>query len=187
MGGPFHTEDDPEAQKSTEFLRGWGGAWMLNRLVMQEDPNWITEALTNNTLVYVTDSIYNQKKAPDICASGWIIYCTATKRHISATLIKRLDSLSNYRGEFLGILTVHLFIYAIREYYGVTGTNNILCNNKGVLYTFERRSKRIPAGAKNNNVQLVLWQVNSKMKSLHLLHHVKVHQANYKKNAPTYH
>ena len=160
---------------------------MWKGLVIPADTKWLTNAITNNTLVRVTDGSYILKKFPNVCGARWIIYCTATKRHISATLIKRLDSLSNYRGEFLGILTVHLFIYAIREYYGVTGTNNILCNNKGVLYTFQRRSKRIPAGAKNNNVQLVLWQVNSKMKSLHLLHHVKVHQANYKKNAPTYH
>ena len=74
------------------------------------------------------------------------------------------------------MLAIHLILYAIEEYHRVTGGNNILCNNKCALYTFKNKSKRIPAGAKNNDIQRVLRQVKSKMKSIHLLHHVKAHQ-----------
>ena len=74
------------------------------------------------------------------------------------------------------MLTIHLFLYAIEDFYGVMGAKNILCNNKYALYTFERKSKRIPAGAKNNDMQQVPQQVEIKMKSLHLLQHVKAHQ-----------
>ena len=44
---------------------------------------------------------------------------------------------------------------------------------------FKKESKCIPAGAKNNDIQRVLWQVKAKTKSIYLLHHGKAH--NYKK------
>ena len=79
------------------------------------------------------------------------------------------------------MLAIHLFLYAAKEYYDVTGANDILCNIKGALYTFERKIQKNPGGHKNNDIQRVLWQVKSKMKSLHLLHHVNTHQDNYRK------
>ena len=79
------------------------------------------------------------------------------------------------------MLAIHLIPLAIEGYYGITGDSSILCNNKGALYTFQNKSKRIPAGAKNNDMQKVLWQVKNKTKSIHLLHHVKAHQNDYKR------
>ena len=90
--------------------------------------------------------------------------------------IEKSDSANSYQGELLEMLAIHLFLYAITEFYGVTGSNNMMCDNKGAMYTFEQRSERIPAGTQNNGMQQVLWHVKSKMKSLSLLHHVKVHQ-----------
>ena len=99
------------------------------------------------------NSSYKPKSAPDICTTGRVIHCTATKCNISTTLTEKLDSVSSYQRELLGMLAIHLFLHAIKEFYGVSSSNTILCDNKGALYTFERKSKRIPAGAKNNDVQ----------------------------------
>ena len=103
---------------------------------------------THNTLVCVTDRSYSLEKSPNICGAGWIIYCTATKHSISATLVERSDSASAYRRDLLGRFAIHLILYAIEEYYGVTGGSNVLCDNKWALYTSKKKSKRIPAGAK---------------------------------------
>ena len=65
----------------------------------------------------------------------------AVKRHISATLVEWSDSASAYRRELLIMLAIHLILYAIKEYYRVTWDSNVLCDNKGALYTFQRRSK----------------------------------------------
>ena len=154
---------------------------MWEGLTMPADPTWLKEAVTNNTLVCVTDGSYSMEKAPDICGAGWVIYCTAARRHISARLVERSDSASAYRGELLGMLAIHVILYAIEEYYGVTGDSKVLCDNKGAIYTFQKKSKRIPAGAKNNDIQRVLRQVKARTKSIHLLHHVKAHQDDYKK------
>ena len=131
----------------------------------------------------ITDGSYNLEKAPDICGTGWVIYYMAAKRHISARLVERSDSVSAYRGELLGVLAIHVILYVIEEYYGVTVDSKVLCNNKGSIFMFKKKSKRIPAGAKNNNVQRVLQQVKAKTKSIYLLHHVKAHQDDYKKRS----
>ena len=80
----------------------------------------------------------------------------ATKHEISATLAERSDSASAYHGKVLGMLAIHLILYAIEDYYGVTGDSKVLCDNKGALYTFKKKSKQIPAGAKNNDIQRIL-------------------------------
>ena len=80
------------------------------------------------------------------------------------------------------MLAIHLFFLVTKAYYDVSSTStNILCVNMEAIYTFERNSKRIPAGAKSNNEQQVLWQVKRKVTSLHLLHHVKAHQDDHQK------
>ena len=142
---------------------------------MPADTKWLTNTVINNTVVCITDGSYNPEKAPDIYGTGWIIFYTATKRRISTTLVERSDSTSAYRGELLGMLAIHIILLAIGEYYKVTGDSNVLCNNKEKLVTFQKKSKRIPAGAKNNNIQRVLRQVKNRTKSIHLLHHIKAH------------
>ena len=67
-----------------------------------------------------------------------------------------MDSASAYHGELMGMLAIHIILYAIKEYYRVTGDSKVLCDNKGAIFTFKKKSKRIPAGAKNNNIQRVL-------------------------------
>ena len=92
-----------------------------------------------------------------------------------------MDSASAYRGELLGMLAIHVILYAIEEYHGVTGESKVLCDNNGAIFKFQRKSKHIPSGAKKYDIQQVLRQVKAKTKSIYLLHHVKAHQDDYKK------
>ena len=86
---------------------------MWKGLVVPADMRWLTEAVTNTTLIFVIDGSYNLKKAPNICATGWIIHCTAEKCYISTTLIEQLDSAGSYHGELLGMLTILPILYVI--------------------------------------------------------------------------
>ena len=86
----------PEEQLFTDFLYSWGGTYMWKGLVMSADTKWLTNMVTKNTLVCVTDGSYSQGKAPNICGAGSVIYCTATKCYISVTLVEQSDSASAY-------------------------------------------------------------------------------------------
>ena len=100
--------------------------------------------MREGTLVCVTDGSYMKKKAPNVYSTGWIMACRRTKRQIDGILTK-ISPADSYRGEMLGILAICLFLLAIEEFYGeVTTSNNIYCNNKGVLYTFEGNCSKYP-------------------------------------------
>ena len=75
------------------------------------------------------------------------------------------------------MLAIRLFLLAVEEYYGViTSGNDVCCDNKGALYTFAKKSKRVPTGKSNTDILRVLRTVNSRMKSNFVQHHVKGHQ-----------
>ena len=80
------------------------------------------------------------------------------------------------------MLAIRLFLLAVEEYHGViTKDNRICCDNKGALFTFEKKSKRVPSGKANTDIQRVLRSINARMKSNFVQQHAKAHQDEVKK------
>ena len=181
-GFSHHDKTPQQDQQSfVDFLHSWGGAWLWDGLVLPDDPAWIADSLREGTLLCVTDGSYDGKRAKNLCSAGWILFCTESHRFLSGSLVEWSSSASSYRGELLGMLAIHLFLLALEEYYELSpGSSNIYCDNKGAIYTCERRSKRVPSGSKNADVQRVLRTVKARMKYAHLQHHVRAHQDNVK-------
>ena len=177
-------EPEEESKPFIEFLHSWGGKWMWEDLRLDEDPSWIVECLRNKTLTCVTDGSYMKDKAAKICSAGWVMACKQTKRHISGTLVEYSDSVDSYRGECLGMLAIRLFLLAVEEYYGViTDGNKVCCDNKGALYTFAKKSKRVSSGAKNADIKRVIRTIEQRTQSSVVQHHVKGHQDEYIKRS----
>ena len=81
----------------------------------------------------------------------------------------------------LGMLAISLFLLAMEEYYGaISDTNNIRCDNKGALYTFEKKSNRVSSSKSNADIQQVLRTISSRMKSNYVQHHIRAYQDNIK-------
>ena len=138
---------------------------------------WVVEGLKEGTLVCVTDGSYFKREAPDVCSTGWIIAGQRTKLQIGGTLTEISPSADSYRGEMLGMLAIRLFLLAVEEYYGAVTTSNDICyDNKGALYTFERKSQRVPSGKANTDIQRVLQTIKHRSKSKYIQHHVRSHQ-----------
>ena len=75
------------------------------------------------------------------------------------------------------MLAIRLFLLAVEEYYGaVTEGNNVCCDSKSALFTFEKKSQRVPAGSANTDIQRVLRTIKYRSKSTYIQHHVKAHQ-----------
>ena len=147
---------------------------------MHEDPSWVVECLTNNTLVCVTDGSYQKEFAPELCSDGWIMMCRKTVKCIGGTLVEKSSYASSYRGELLGLLAIQLFLLAIEEYYGVASDGNgLVCDNKAALYTFAKESKRIPSGQANTDIQRVLRNIKTRSRSSYEHQHIAAHQDNY--------
>ena len=80
----------------------------------------------------------------------------------------------------MGMLAIRLFLLAVEEYYGViTDGNKVCCDNKGALYTFAKKSKRVSSGAKNADIKRVIRTIEQRTQSSVVQHHVKGHQDEY--------
>ena len=129
------------------------------------------------TLACVLDGLYNKKKALKVCSMRWVTACKPTKRQISSTLLEVLPNTSSYKGKMLGMLAIQLLFLAVEEYYRVMSDgNDVCCDSKGALYTFEKKSNQISSGEFNTEFQQMLRTINSRMKSNYVQHHVKAHQ-----------
>ena len=179
----FH-EHEEETQSFLERLKSWGGAWMWEGLNLNdnEDISWVAESLKNKSIVCVTDGSYMKEFAPDLCSAGWIVLCKQTGQKICGHLVERSPDASSYRGELLGMLAIRLFLLAVEEHFEVSSSDNgVCCDNKGALYTFGKKSKRVPSGKANTDIQRVLRSIQSRSRSSFRQHHVKAHQDEVKK------
>ena len=155
---------------------------MWEDLRLTEDLEWIVESLQNKSLVCVTDGSYDKQRAPDVCSAGWIMKCRRTGRQISGSLVEVSPSAGSYRGEMLGMLAIRLLLLAVEEYFGaITKDNRICCDNKGAIFTFEKKSKRVTAGKSNADIRRVLRSIKARTRSSFLQSYDKGHQDNVKR------
>ncbi len=92
------------------------------------------EGMKSNTLVWVTDGLYNQKNAADLSGVGWIIFCSKTGLFLTSTFWERSPAASSYQAEMLGLCALHLFARAPSEFHKIQEWRATLCcNNKRVL------------------------------------------------------
>ena len=78
------------------------------------------------------------------------------------------------------MLTIHLFLLAVEEYYSVWRTGNeLFCDNKGAIFTFCKDRQRISAGSKNSDIQRVLRRVKSRLHNKPSTNHVKAHHDDF--------
>ena len=160
-----------------QFLRAWGGEWMWQDVQMNETPEWAAECLRTGDLVCVTDGSYNKKSAPDICSAGWVLASKSTRRYIAGTLVERSPWANSYRGELLGMLAIRLFLLALEEYCDAVGQGTgAFCDCKGVITTFEKKTKRVSSGSSNGDVLRVLRAIQARTRGIYHHQHVKGHQ-----------
>jgi len=176
-GSQINEPDESVATDFSNHLRSWGGEWMWKDLRMDDAPAWVADSLRKGTIVCVTDGSYNRKIDPGVCSAGWIIMCRETKRRVVGTVLERSEAAGSYRGELLGMLAIRLFLLAVEEFYQVDSTDNsICCDNLGALFTFGKKSKRVPKGRSNSDIHRVIRTINGRTSSKYLQQHVKAHQ-----------
>ena len=83
------------------------------------------------------------------------------------------------------MLVVRMFLLAVEEHFrnkNRAGTGNrVACDNKAALFTFQKKSKRIPASSSNADVRRALREVQRRSANHYQLRHVKGHQDRTKK------
>ena len=123
----------PVTQPFLQTLRTFPNQSMWKDLKMDEDGEWIGEALTAGTLVLVHDGSYNENLDPTKCSAAYIITCKKTKKRLQGTVVDKSESASNYRAELLGALCCLLIVKAASDSGTGRGTCTGYCDNKGVV------------------------------------------------------
>jgi hypothetical protein len=116
-----------------------------------QDLKWVAKGMQNNTLVQTTDRSYTRKRAADLSAVGWIIFCKRTGLRMTGTYWEKSPSTSSFRTEMLGLCCLHLLVRGVAEFFDIGQWAAILlCNNKRAL-ELSSNYRRIVACCKSHN------------------------------------
>jgi len=77
---------------------------------------WAVEGMKIKTLIWVTDGSYDKLRAADLSGVGWVIFCTKTRKRLTAGWCwEKSNSANTYRAEMLGLCSLHLLARALSE------------------------------------------------------------------------
>ena len=125
------------------------------------DFGWVVSLLERGTGMWVTDGLFTKELRDDISGVGWIFLSFKTGHKLTGAFHEESVQAGSYRGERLGLLTIHLLLAAITEHFGITiKETTICCDNKGGLYASLKRSPRVKAGAFDDNIDRVARRIS---------------------------
>ncbi len=141
------------------------------------DVEWIRNALVNGRFLAVTDGSYDRENANTVSGSGWIIVCTACRQTLRGSFIEISPSAGSYRGEMLGLVTIHTFAIAIAQFFLVEKvTGEISCDNMAALNQASKTRKRVSVGVKHSDLRRTIRTLKSLARTTFRYVHVKAHQ-----------
>ena len=135
----LHSEAPPPLVKGTSYdfwstLRGYDNQSLWDNFECDGDGSWITDGLTNGTLVAVHDGSYMKEVNPRVCSAAYMIRCSATGLRAKGTVAEWSESADNYRAEILGGIMTQLVLKAASQNPNWSyATVTVDCDNKGVV------------------------------------------------------
>ena len=96
-----------------DVLRGWGHTWIWDELQVNGSPDWIATAITDNSLVAVTDGSYIKEHHPDLCLAAFVLECTKGRGCLVGAFAEDSMAANAYQGELLGLMAIHLLLLAL--------------------------------------------------------------------------
>ena len=117
-----------------ETLRSHPNQEMWREMRVDEDGEWILEALLEGTLDIAHDGSCQPEISKDVCSTAVLFRCRNTKIQLFATFAEKSPDASSYRSDILGVIATQLIIRAAthnvqREYPKLP----IYYDNQGVL------------------------------------------------------
>ena len=124
----------------------------------QKDLQWLIDGVQNNTIIGVTDGLYDRKMALNMSAAGWLVCCTSSEKILRANFYEKSKSASSYRGELLGLVALYTFPYAICNFHNTLSTTpKICCDNIFALRPFCACSSTVEGRRCCRSIFSVLW------------------------------
>ena len=95
-----------------ETLRSFPNQQMWKEMRVDEDGEWILEALLEGTLDIAHDGSYQPEITKDVCSTAILFKCRRTKRQLVTAFAERSPDATSYRSEILGAIAAQLILRA---------------------------------------------------------------------------
>jgi hypothetical protein len=155
-----------------------GCTWMWQDMHLTGDDGWVEDAINENTLVAVTDGSYMQALHPNMNSCAFILECTQGQGHLTGAFLEQTIAACSYRGEFLGMMAIHLILLSINRIAStLTGSAHIYSDCLGTLDKIQNLPPhRIPSKCQPLDMLKNVMLHCSTMSFMRLFSHVSAHQ-----------
>lgn len=176
-----HCLPPPLKSNPTHFhqaLISWGHLGIWDDLKFTGDGTWVYSAIQQNSLICVSDGSYISQLHPDVCSTAVMIECTLGGGSLSVSFAEESLAANAYRGELLGLMTVHLLLQSINlSRPELSGTVKIYSDCIGALRTIQNLpASRIPPTWSHSDILKVIATNCSHLSFQRSFHHVRAHQ-----------
>jgi hypothetical protein len=86
-----------------EVLREWGCSWLWEHMSIKGGTSWVAQAITDGSLVAVTDRSFIKQIYPHLYSAAFILECSRGRGRIIGLFKEALKAANAYRGELLGV------------------------------------------------------------------------------------
>jgi hypothetical protein len=161
-----------------ELLQSIGGEWMWEYVTHEEtDMSWLQDAMSNWSLLAVTDGSYDRGRANDVSGSGWILLCTVSRCTLWGSFFEISPKAGAYRGEFLGLVAIHMLALAAARFFHIECVSGkICCDNIVALNQAKKVRQRVRVGIKNSDLHRTVRNLKCSTKMAFRYAHVWAHQ-----------
>jgi len=168
----------PVPSTFVQVLRSWGCTWLWEKLNISGGFDWVADAISDGSLLAVTDGSYIRELHPHLCSAAFILECTKGRGKIIGHFSEASLAANAYRGELLGLMSIHLLLLSVNKVHPeLQGEVDIVSDCLGALRRVsDLPSYRIPTRCKHSDI-LKNILVNCRDITFSLLYsHVKAHQ-----------
>ncbi len=117
-----------------EVLDSYEDCGLWDHHSVDGDGEWIRGGIVAGSLSIAHDGSYMATEALELCSAGVVIFCSASKNWLKASVAERLAVASNYCGELLGAVIALLILWAASVTIELPLPSVMFhCNNRGVI------------------------------------------------------
>ena len=161
-----------------EVFDRWGNYWIWKDLRLDGGTDWLAESIGAGDCIAIADGLYMPDLRSDLCSTAFYFECRHGRGRLAGSFADVSASSNAYRGELLGIMTVHLILLGINTLHtGLGGGIRIYSDCKGALdKVHQLPPRRIPSQCKHSDIlKTILVNCSSLTFSIEY-EHIEAHQ-----------
>jgi len=168
----------PPPRSFLEVLHSWGNTWLWDNISLVGEHGWINEAISDGSLLAVTDGSFIREQHPDLCSAAFVLECTKGRGRMFGSFSESSRVANAYRGELLGLMAIHLILRSVDiAHGGNNGSVEVVSDCLGALRRVtDLPPYRIPSRCKHSDIlKNILVHCRSLSFTIHY-RHVRAHQ-----------